>query len=73
MAPAYLDGRVLFGGYQVQASLLLVLLAIAETFQKDVRLVRFGDGHHLDVLVSEADDLGEGELANLTFKLGEIV
>jgi hypothetical protein len=73
VASAYLDGRVLFCGYQVKASLFFVLLAIAETFEKDVRLVRFGDSHHLDVLVSKADDLREGEFTNFTFELSEIV
>lgn len=73
VASADLDGRVLFGGDQVQASLLFVLLTIAETFEKDVRFIGLGDSHHLDVLVREADDLGEGELANFTLELGEIV
>lgn len=57
----------------MKASLFFVLLAIAETFEKDVRLVRFGDSHHLDVLVSKADDLREGEFTNFTFELSEIV
>lgn len=73
MASSYLDGRVLFGRYQVQASLFLVLLTIAETFEKDVRLVRLGDSHHFDVFRSKADDLWEGELANFALELSEIV
>ena len=73
MAAAYLDGGVFFGRNEVQASLLLVFLFVAETFKQDVGLIGLGNGHHLYVFVLEPDKLREGEFADFALELGEVV
>lgn len=73
MTASYLDRRVLFSRYEVQASLFLVLLFVAETLKQDVGLVGLCDGHHLHVFVLEPNKLREGKLADLALELGEVV
>lgn len=73
MAAADLDGSVFFGRDEVQASLFLVFLLVAETLKQNVGLIGFGDGHHLHVFVLEPDQLREGKFADLALELGEVV
>ena len=73
MTSSDLDGCVLFGRYQVEASLFFVLLTVAETLEKNVGLVRLADSHHFDIFISKSDNFGEGELANFTLELSKIV
>lgn len=74
VAPADPDLGVLLGGDQVQAPLLLGHLARpVEALQDDVGLGGLGNGHHLDFLAVEFDDLGERPFTDFALELGEIV
>lgn len=73
MSPANFDGSVFLSGDKVKASLLFVLLSVAEAFEQDVWLVRLADGHHFHVSLRKTHNLWEGKLANFALKLSEII
>ena len=73
MASSYLNGSVFLSGNEMQASFFFVVLFVAQTLKDDVRLVGFGDGHHLNILGIESNDLWEWELADFALELGEVI
>lgn len=68
-----LYGIILFSRYEVETSLLFILLFIVNTLQDDIRFVWLGYSHHLHIFGVITDDLRKRTLADLTFKFSKIV
>lgn len=74
MAPSDSYLRVLFGWYQVKASFFFgKLTSPIKTFQNNIGLWGFANGHHLYFLSFHFYDLWEGLLTNLALEFGKIV
>ena len=48
-------------------------MLVANTLEKNVRFVGFGNSHHLHIFIFVSHDLRERELAYLTLKFSEVI